>query len=158
MKIPAILVLFLMFGAFVVPAAAQAPNAPAKPLTALEQSLMAAEKSFIDAAKTGDTAFLDRTLADDFSYVGSDGQLADRSDMIDDLSDGGENLLPYNMKVIPLSDDAGIVTYDVVVRVPLAEDQGPPPRYQHFSTVWVKQAGVWKMKFHQKSVSHWGDW
>lgn len=155
MKIPATFVAFLIFASLV---SAQTTNAPAKPLTPLEQSLIAAEKSFIDAAKKGDTAFLDRTLTDDFSYVGSDGQLANRNDLIDDLSDGGENLLPYNMKVIPLGDEAGIVTYDVVVRVPPAEDQGPPPRYQHFSTVWVKQGEVWKMKFHQKSVSHWGDW
>jgi len=157
MKISAIFAAVLMFASF-VSAAAQTASAPEKPLTPFEQSLTAAEQSFIDAAKKGDTAFLDRTLTDDFSYVGSDGQLADRRDMIDDLSDGGENLLAYNMKVIPLPDGAGIVTYDVVVRVPPAEDQGPPPRYQHFSTVWIKQGGVWKMQFHQKSVSHWGDW
>jgi hypothetical protein len=133
-------------------------NAPAKPPTALEQSLMTAEKSFIEAAKKGDVAFLKRTLTDDFSFIGSDGQLSDRQEMIDDLADGGQNLLPYNMKVVPLEEGAAIVTYDVVVRVPPSEDQGPPPRYQHFSTVWVKQGDGWKMKFHQKSVSHWGDW
>ena len=132
--------------------------APAKPLTPQEQALMAAEKSFIDAAKKGDPAFLKRTLTDDFSFVGTDGQLNDRQEMIDDLADGGQNFLPYDMKVVTVSDDVGIVTYDVVVRVPPVEDQGPPPRYQHFSTVWARQGGVWKMKFHQKSVSHWGDW
>jgi hypothetical protein len=67
------------------------------------------------------------------------------------------------MKVVSVSDGVAIVTYDVVLRVPSAEDQGPPPRYQHFSTVWVKQnddkqGSVWKMKFQQQSVSHWGDW
>jgi len=119
---------------------------------------MAAEKSFIDAAKKGDAAFFKRTLTDDFSYVGSDGQLKLRQDMIDDLADGGQDLLTYDMKVVTVGDDAGIVTYDVVVRVLPEEDQGPPPRYQHFSTVWVKQGDAWKMKFQQKSVSHWGDW
>jgi hypothetical protein len=133
-------------------------NAPAKPLTPLEQTLMAAEKSFLDAAKKGDPAFLKRTLTGDFSFVGFDGQLADRQDMIDELSQGGVDLLAYNMKVVSIGDDAAIVTYDVVLRVPAMEDQGPPPRYQHFSTVWVKQGDVWKMKFQQQSVSHWGDW
>jgi hypothetical protein len=133
-------------------------NAPAKPLTPLEQSLMSAEKGFIDAAKKGDPAFLKRTLADDFSFVGFDGQLADRQEMIDALSEGGVDLLAYDMKVVPISDSAAIVTYDVVLRVPAAEGQGPPPRYQHFSTVWVKQGDAWKMKFQQQSVSHWGDW
>jgi hypothetical protein len=133
-------------------------NAPSKPLTPLEQTLMASEKSFIDAAKKGDPAFLKRTLTDDFSFVGFDGQLADRQEMIDQLSEGGVDLLAYNMKVVSISDGAAIVTYDVVLRVPAAEDQGPPPRYQHFSTVWVKQGDAWKMKFQQQSVSHWGDW
>jgi len=133
-------------------------NGPAKPLTPFEQTLMDAEKAFIEAEKSGDVAFLKRTLADDFSYVGTDGQLAERQGMIDELADGKQNLLPYDMKVLMLGDNAGVVTYDVVVRVPPSEDQGPPPRYQHFSTVWVKRGDAWKMKFHQKSISHWGDW
>lgn len=136
---------------------AQTASAAAKPLTPTE-TVLAAEKGFIDAAKRGDVAFLKRTLTDDFSYVGSDGQLAERQDMIDDLAEGGQNLLAYNMKVVSVTDGVAIVTYDVVVRVPPAEDQGPPPRYQHFSTVWVKQGDTWKMKFHQKTAAHWGDW
>lgn len=135
-------------------AAAQAP----KPLTPLEQTLIAAEKDFIAAVKKGDPAFLKRTLTDDFSFVAFDGQLYSRRDMINELGQGGLDLLPYNMKVIPVTDDVAIVTYDVVLRVPPAEDEGPPPRYQHFSTTWVKQGDAWKMKFQQMSVSHWGDW
>ena len=133
-------------------------NAPAKPLTPFEQTLMSAEKSYIEAAKKGDVSFFKQTLADDFSFVAFDGQLSSRQDMLDQFAGGGVDLLPYDMKVLPLGDNSGIVTYDVVLRVPASEDQGPPPRYQHFSTVWVKQGDVWKMKFQQMSVSHWGDW
>jgi hypothetical protein len=140
-----------------VSAFAQA-NAPAKPLTPQEQSLMAAEKSYVEAAKKGDLAFFKRTLTDDFSFVAFDGQLYSRQDLIDQFGDGGFDLLPYDMKVVSAGDGVGIVTYDVVLRVPPAEDQGPPPRYQHFSTTWVKQGDVWKMKFQQMTVSHWGDW
>ena len=140
-----------------LPAFAQA-NAPAKPLTPQEQTLMAAEKSYVEAAKKGDLAFFKRTLTDDFSFVAFDGQLYDRQDLIDQFGDGGFDLLPYDMKVVSAGDGVGIVTYDVVLSVPPAEDQGPPPRYQHFSTTWVKQGDVWKMKFQQMTVSHWGDW
>jgi hypothetical protein len=133
---------------------AQTVSAP-KALSPLEQTLTAAEKSFIDAAKKADTAFLKRTLTDDFSYVGSDGRVNDREEFIDDIA--GQDLLAYNMKVITISDGVEVVTYDVVVRVPPSEYEAPP-RYQHFSTVWVKSGDAWKMKFHQKSVSHWGDW
>ena len=130
----------------------------AKPLSPLEQSLMDAEKGFVAAAKKGDVAYFKRTLTDDFSFVQFDGQLYDRQDMLDQFGDGGLNLQPYDMKVVTAGDGVAIVTYDVVLRVPPTEDQGPPPRYQHFSTVWVKQGDAWKMKFQQMTASHWGDW
>jgi hypothetical protein len=133
-------------------------NAPAKPLSPLEQTLMASEKSFIEAAKKGDAGFFKRTLADDFTLVDFGGDVGGRQDMIDGMSGGGFDLLAYDMKVVPVSDDVAIVTYSVVLRVPAAEDQGPPPRYQHFSTTWVKQGDVWKMKFLQMTVAHFGDW
>jgi hypothetical protein len=133
-------------------------NAPAQPLTPLEQTLMRAENGFVEAAKKGDIAFFKRTLTDDFSFVAFDGQLYRRQDMLDQFGEGGLNLQPYDMKVVQAGDGVGIVTYDVVVRVPPAQDQGPPPRYQHFSTVWVKQGDAWKMKFQQMTASHWGDW
>ncbi|MGA7908014.1 MAG: nuclear transport factor 2 family protein, partial [Candidatus Sulfotelmatobacter sp.] len=67
-------------------------------------------------------------------------------------------LTPYDFKVVEVGEDAAVVTYDAVVREALQEDQGPPPRYQHFSSVWVKQGGQWKLKFHQATATHWGDW
>lgn len=148
----------LTSGGLVCGAHAQVANAPEKPLTPLEQSLLGSEKSFIAAAKKGDVAYFKRTLTDDFSFVAFDGQLADRQDMIDQFGQGGIDLLPYEMKVVSAGDGVAIVTYNVVLRVPASEDQGPPPRYQHFSTVWVKQGDVWKMKFFQMTASHWGDW
>ncbi|HTS34876.1 MAG TPA: nuclear transport factor 2 family protein [Candidatus Solibacter sp.] len=150
-------VLIVLLSVMSVAGFAQA-NVPAKPLTPFEQTLMAAEKSYIEAAKKGGADFFKATLTDDFSFVGSDGELNERQDMIDELGGGGTDILPYDMKVVSISDSAAIVTYDAIVRVPPSEDQGPPPRYQHLSTIWVKQGGAWKMKFHQKSVAHWGDW
>ncbi len=137
---------------------ARQAGAPAKVPTAFEQTLMTAEKGFIEAAKKGDLDYFKRTMTDDFSFVGFDGQLYERQDVIDQMSGGGFDILAYDMKVVPIGDSAAIVTYDVVLRVPAAEDQGPPPRYQHFSTTWVKQGDVWKMKFQQMTASHWGDW
>jgi len=148
----------LVFSSLVCGVNAQTANAPAKAPSPLEQTLMAAEKRFVEAAKKGDVAFFKRTLTDDFSFVQFDGQLYDRQDMFDQFGDGGVDLMPYDMKVVMAGDGVAIVTYNVVLRVPATEDQGPPPRYQHFSTVWVKQGDVWKMKFQQMTASHWGDW
>jgi len=139
------------FARTVKPASEHAP-------TAFEQMLMDAEKSFLQAAKKGDVGFFKTTLTDDFSFVAFDGELYGRQDMLDQFAQGGFDVLPYEMKVVPAGDDVGIVTYNVVLRVPPVEDQGPPPRYQHFSTVWVKKGNAWKMKFLQMTTAHWGDW
>jgi Domain of unknown function (DUF4440) len=137
---------------------AQNANTPAKPLSPLEPTLVDAEKNFVAAAKKGDIAFFKQTLTPDFSFVAFDGQLYERQDMLDQFGGGGVDLLPYDMKVVAAGEGVAIVTYNVVLRVPASQDQGPPPRYQHFSTVWVKQGDAWKMKFQQMSASHWGDW
>jgi len=123
-----------------------------------EQTLMTVEKGFIDAAKKGDLTFFKNTLTPDFTYVSFDGQLYERQDMVDQFAQGRMEILPYEMKVMPAGEGVAIVTYNVVLRVPPSEDQGPPPRYQHFTTVWVRQADTWKMKFQQMTASHWGDW
>jgi uncharacterized protein DUF4440 len=71
----------------------------------------------LEAAKKGDVGFFKRTLTDDFSFVGVDGQLGDRQAMVDQYGDGGQNLQPYGMKAVTAGDDAAIVTYDAVVQV-----------------------------------------
>ncbi len=147
----------VVWGTFALARNGQA-KAPAAPPNAFDQTLMDAEKSFLAAAKKGDAGFFKRTLTDDFSFVAFDGQLSSRQEMVDQFSEPGTDILPYEMKVVPLGENAAIVTYNVVLRVPVAEDQGPPPRYQHFSTVWVKQGDSWKMKFLQMTANHWGDW
>ncbi|MGA8866522.1 MAG: nuclear transport factor 2 family protein [Candidatus Sulfotelmatobacter sp.] len=142
----------LLLGSFV-------PSLAAKALSPLEQSLIAGEKSLIEAKKKDDGAFFRRTLTGDFSLVGVDGQLHQGQDAVDEVGDSDlVELTPYDFKVVEVGEDAAVVTYDAVVREALQEDQGPPPRYQHFSSVWVKQGGQWKLKFHQATATHWGDW
>jgi hypothetical protein len=148
----------VLFLAVIMPGVGQTPT-PAKPLSPLEQTLIASEKSLIEAKKKDDGAFFKRTLSADFSLVGVDGKLLERQEAVDDLGDADlVELTPYDMKVVAVGDDAAIVTYDAIVRKKPEEDQGPPPRYQHFSSVWVKQEGAWKLKFHQATAAHWGDW
>jgi hypothetical protein len=137
-----------------------AQNSPAAPaLSTFEQSAIVNEKNLIEAKKKDDTAFFKRTLSQNFSLVGVDGQLLAGQEAAGNLGDSDlVELTPYDMKVVALADDAVIVTYDAIVREKPEEDQGPPPRYQHFSSVWVKQGDQWKLKFHQATATHWGDW
>jgi hypothetical protein len=146
----------LLLCATVVPLIAQTPE---KALTPVEQALVTNEKSLIDAKKKDDVVFFRRTLSDDFSLVGVDGTLLQQQEAIDNLGDADLlELTPYGIKVVTLNDSAAVVTYDAIVREKPQEDQGPPPRYQHFSSVWVKQGDQWKLKFHQATSAHWGDW
>jgi hypothetical protein len=134
-------------------------QASAKTLSPIEQTLIASEKNLIEAKKKDDGPFFKRTLSADFSLVGVDGVLHQQQEAINELGDSDLlELTPYDMKVVTVANDAAIVTYDAVVREAPQEDQGPPPRYQHFSSVWVKQDGAWKLKFHQATAAHWGDW
>jgi hypothetical protein len=150
--------ILLWFSASVNPGAAQNAQ-PAKALSPLEQTLIASEKSLIGAKKKDDAAFFKRILTDDFSLVGVDGVLLQKQEAVDDLGDSGlVELTPYNVTVVPAGESAAIVTYDAILRKKPEEDQGPPPRYQHFSSVWVKQGDTWKLKFHQATAAHWGDW
>jgi len=140
------------------PLAAQTPAAT-RTLSPLEQSALANEKNLIEAKKKDDALFFKRTLSQDFSLVGVDGKLLQGQEAAANLGDSNLlELTPYDMKVVALADDAAIVTYDAIVGEKPEEDQGPPPRYQHFSSAWVKPAGQWKLKFHQATAAHWGDW
>jgi len=154
----ALLVVCTLFAACLTTFAGNRQVSSTNPATPLEQTLMDEEKSFLSALKKGDVDFLKRKLTDDFSFVSYDAQLYSRQEMFDQFGGGGTDVMPYEMKVVPAGDSVAIVTYNVVLRVPASEDQGPPPRYQHFSTVWVKPGSEWKVKFLQMSASHWGDW
>lgn len=158
MKVAWLTCAVVLLSASVVPCIAQTP-ATAKALGPLEQTLIASEKSLIEAKKKDDGAFFKKTVSEDFSLVGVDGKLLQQQEAVDDLGDSGLlELTPYDIKVVPAGEAAAIVTYDAIVRKVPEEDQGPPPRYQHFSSVWVKQGDVWKLKFHQATAAHWGDW
>jgi len=157
MKLGGIVCAIFLFTS-VIPGMAQGPTA-AKPLSPLEQALVASEKSLIEAKKKDDAAYFKRTLSVDFSLVGVDGVLHQQQGAVDELGDADlVELTPYDMKVVVAGEDAAIVTYDAIVREKPEEDQGPPPRYQHFSSVWVRQGEAWKLKFHQATAAHWGDW
>jgi hypothetical protein len=157
MKVRSLTCAIFLFFVTLIPGIAQ--NPPAKTPTPLEQTLVVSEKTLIDAKKKDDAAFLKRIVAEDFSLVGVDGRLLQQLEAVGDLGDGElVELTPYDIKVVAAGEGAAIVTYDAIVRKKPEEDQGPPPRYQHFTSVWVKQGDVWKLKFHQATAAHWGDW
>lgn len=121
---------------------------PAKQLSPLAEQLIANEKALTDAQKKRDVEFLKKTLADDFVSAGIDGALHPRSEVIGDAYDIQlKEYTPYNLEVLPLNDSAAVVTYDVIVAMAKYDEE--IPRYQHVSSIWVKQGDEWRLKFQQ---------
>jgi hypothetical protein len=54
----------------------------------------------------------------------------------------------YDFNVVTLADNAGVVTYNVVLPSHIE-------RYQHLSDTWVKENGEWKLKFQQTTLNLW---
>jgi hypothetical protein len=101
-----------------------------------------------------DSDALKRILADDFSQVSIDGKLRDRDEIIGMMSEITiKQFRQYDFKVVPVSDNVAIVTYDAILQVTVEDDEIQIPRYQHLSSVWVKQGDQWKLKFQQATAA-----
>lgn len=146
----ALCLLFVTAPAFAVPAGRVVSRIPAESPQAspLAEQVMSLEKSLTDAQKRRDRNFYNSTLADDFVSVGTDGKVHPKAEILGDLpSTELAEYRTYNMQVVSLNDNAAVVTYDVIVRMVHYDDE--TPRYQHVSSIWVKQGDQWKLKFQQ---------
>jgi len=108
-------------------------------------------KTIFEAQKTKNVSALDGFLASDFREVGSEGMLHDRKEFLDDARDGSlKEYRLYDVKLVPVDDNAVILTYKGILRQ-LEGDDVLAPRYQHFSDLWVKQGDQWKLKYRQST-------
>jgi hypothetical protein len=133
---------------------AQSPANSSKPLGPLEQTLIAYTKAVPEAQKSKNVDFLKRTLTDDFLFVGSEGRLHDKEESLENARAGElEDFYTYNLRVLPVDDEAAVVTYDCIIHMPEGDAPGMAPRYQHISDLWVKQDDQWHLKFQQATAA-----
>jgi hypothetical protein len=133
---------------------AQSSRNQSKPLSSLEQTLIANTKAVGEAQKTKDVNFLKLTLTDDFVAVGSEGHLHDKEEIMGSAHDGElKDYYAYNLRVVPVNEEAAIVTYDCVIHMPEGDAPGMAPRYQHISDLWVKQDDQWRLRFQQATAA-----
>lgn len=129
---------------------------PQATLTPFEQTVAKAEKAFLNAADRGDVQYVENALAQDFYSIGSNGDADLRSDFIEGVRSAkpagaqkpGEREMLYFFKLVPLNENAAMVSYDVV-------RPGDHPRYVHISHAWAQQDGQWKLKFQQETPKIW---
>lgn len=118
----------------------------------LTELLLAKEKSLPEAQKRKDVDFFKNITTDDFLEVAPDAKVYSKDEMMEGLNVVNlENYSIYDAKVLPLNDNAAVVTYDAIVQMSIGDEHAP--RYQHVSSVWVNQGGKWLLKFQQATAA-----
>ncbi|HKU22306.1 MAG TPA: nuclear transport factor 2 family protein [Terriglobales bacterium] len=156
---------FLLAVAVAAAFAAINDNKPANPSSATAEKsgtsaadasvtelLLAQEKSLPEAEKRKDVNFFKNITTDDFLEVAADAKVYSKYEMMQGLNVVNlENYSIYDAKVLPLNDNAAVVTYDAIVQMSIGDERAP--RYQHVSSVWVNQGGKWLLKFQQATAA-----
>jgi len=120
---------------------------PADPLTA---TLLAKEQALMGAVLHRDAAAFSSSLTSDFVFINYDGRNNPKGELF------GEGELKeyaiYEPQTLSLDDGAVVFSYNAIVRQNITDDDQHIPRYQHVTTIWVKQGADWKEKFHQTAA------
>ena len=146
MKLQASITLLLLI-ALSLPARPAARN-QAQSETPFTRQLLDLEKNFADAQQRHDRDSVNNAITNDFVSISNNGEAQTKADILSDLaSDNRQEYRIYNAQIVPLNDSAAVITYDVIVRMVHYDED--TPRYQHVSSVWVKQGRDWKLKFRQ---------
>src|SRR5438309_11529351 len=92
---------------------------PQSPQSALEQTLISAEKNLLDAFQRGDITYIRNAVDSDFYAIATNGDGYGKADLLEGIPPyGGQNStkpILYFFQVVPLTDGAAVVTYEVVV-------------------------------------------
>ncbi|MGD0735129.1 MAG: nuclear transport factor 2 family protein [Terracidiphilus sp.] len=107
--------------------------------------LIACERALLDPAVRRDRAQVEALLADDFLEFGSSVRVWDRQTILDSLASEEQSLLDAEkMHCVLISAEVGLVTYRAI-RTDSAGTQSVTLR----SSIWIKEAGKWRVRFHQ---------
>lgn len=120
------------------------------PSDQLGATLLEQEKAFITAEMHEDATPFSRLLTEDFVFVNAAGHNVPRAEL---LSEGDlKHYAIYQPRTLVLNDGAVMLSYNVIVGETPSDDDIHIPRYQHVTTIWVKQGTDWKKKFHQAAA------
>ncbi len=122
-------------------------DAPADPLAA---TFLAKEQALMGAILHRDFAGFSGNLTTDFVFVNYDGHHDPRGEFF------GEGELKefslYEPQALSLDDGVVLFSYNAIVGQIATDDEQHIPRYQHVTTIWVKQGADWKERFHQSAA------
>jgi hypothetical protein len=116
----------------------------------LVQVLMEKSNEVHSLRKSKDVNGIKMLLADDFDYVGGDGRLHHRDELLGDMQDGTlRDFKLYEPQAVQIDSGAALLIYNAIVDMREGDDPGMAPRYQKVSDLWVKQGSDWRLKFEQ---------
>jgi len=122
-------------------------GAPTDPLTV---TLLAKEQALMGAVLHRDAMTFNGSLTPDFVFVNYDGHHNPKGELF------GEGELKeysiYEPQTLALDDGVVLLSYNAIVAQKITDDDQHIPRYQHVTTIWVKQGADWKEKFHQTAA------
>jgi len=128
-------------------ALSQTPSS--RPVSPFEQQLIDQQKQFLQAIQTQNATMVDRTVADNFQGIATNGDFYDRSEVVESAEKGMPNdTRAYDFHVVKLNDDSAVVAYNLIV-------PGQHPRYRHMADTWARIDGQWKLKFRQITPNLW---
>src|SRR5256885_16653475 len=113
----------------------------------LVQVLMAKSTEVQSLRKSKDVNGIKLLLTDDFDYVGGDGRLHHRDELLGDMQDGTlRDFKLYEPQAVQIDSNAALITYNAILDMREGDDPGMAPRYQKVSDLWVKQGSDWRLK------------
>jgi hypothetical protein len=116
----------------------------------LVQVLMEKSNEVHSLRKSKDVNGIKMLLSDDFDYVGGDGRLHHRDELLGDMQDGTlRDFKLYEPQAVQIDSGAALLIYNAIVDMREGDDPGMAPRYQKVSDLWVKQGSDWRLKFEQ---------
>lgn len=116
----------------------------------LAQVLMEKSNEVHSLRKSKDLNGIKSLLTDDFDYVGGDGRLHHRDELLGDMQDGTlRDFELYEPQAVQIDSNAALLTYNAILDMREGDDPGMAPRYQKVSDLWVKQGDIWRLKFEQ---------
>lgn len=128
-----------------------ANNATPKTAAPSEADLIAKEKAAWDAIKQKDYAAFGNLLASDYVEVTDQGVL-DKAGIVADVKDFIPTDLTFSdWKMIPIDNDAAILTYSLTQKGTYKGKEIPPGPYR-VAAAWVNRDGKWQAFYYQQTA------
>jgi hypothetical protein len=145
-----ILFAVLFLTVLLLPDAVAQSAASSQDSSSLAQQLTAKSDQVQSLRKLKNISGIKLLLTDDFEYVGGDGRLHHRDELLDDMQDGTlRDFKLYDPRAIQIDSGTALLTYSAILDMREGDDPGMAPRYQKVSDLWVRQGDDWRLKFEQ---------